>query len=181
MNDFPIPPIAPEFSRPVNVDKLRQGKTSLDVEATEAEREALAQRFELLSLDKLSARLVLTKMGGGKLVRLDAHFTATAVQSCVVTLEPLPVQLADDFTLTYGLEEERVQSREVIVGEEDDPPEPIIDGLIDVGEAVAEHLSLALDPFPRKEGVAMPEKFAPRDDDVPHPFAKLAALKDKLK
>ena len=60
--------------------------------------------------------------------------------------------------------------------EEDDPPDPIVDGKIDLGALAAEFVALALDPYPRKPGA----RFEPVDvepDRERIPFAGLARLK----
>jgi hypothetical protein len=47
--------------------------------------------------------------------------------------------------------------------------------MVDLGVVVTEFLSLGIDPYPRKADV---EFAAPSvEDDTPHPFAALAALK----
>jgi uncharacterized metal-binding protein YceD (DUF177 family) len=56
-------------------------------------------------------------------------------------------------------------------------------GLVDLGEAVAEQLSLALDPYPRTEGAVLPEpevEAAPEEPEPtrPNPFGKLAKLRE---
>ena len=67
--------------------------------------------------------------------------------------------------------------------DEKDDPEPIVDGLIDIGELVTQHLSLQLDPFPHKEGEHFEtgdESFVQRpNEERQNPFAGLKALKEK--
>jgi len=69
---------------------------------------------------------------------------------------------------------------------EEDIPEPMFNGRIDIGELAAQHLSLALDPYPHAEGVEF-EGFGEADEDEdgddpdepekPNPFAALERLK----
>lgn len=61
-----------------------------------------------------------------------------------------------------------------------DPPEAITGGIIDLGRIATDAIYLAIDPYPRKPGVAFePEVEAP--DPENHPFAALKALQDKPK
>jgi uncharacterized metal-binding protein YceD (DUF177 family) len=120
-------------------------ETKHEIAATEAERAALARRFSLLTLDRLEAEVGLRTLPGG-MVRLSASFTAEIVQSCVVTLEPVPGRIAEEFTLLYGDVDD---AREVVLDGEAETVEPFAGDRIDIGEAVAQQLSLALDPFPR--------------------------------
>lgn len=169
-----------EFSRPVAVERLAPRETRMEIEAGDAERRALAARFGLLDLPSLKAVVRLRPIQGTRLVRVTGEFAADVVQACVVTLAPVAAHVAEGFELVYGPEEMEFGAEIIVDLDTEDPPEPIIDGVIDIGEAVAEHLALALDPFPRAPGALLPEMEAAPDDVAPkNPFAILAALKDK--
>jgi uncharacterized metal-binding protein YceD (DUF177 family) len=166
----------PEFSRLAALDRATETPQSWSIEATEAERAALARRFDLLSLERLVASLTWHRQAGG-LVRLDGALQARLTQPCVVTLEPVPAELAESFTLRF-MRGAPAESREVeIDAEAEDPPEPLGEGPVDVGEIVAQQLALALDPYPRASGVdlgtVMPEA------EAESPFAVLRTLRPK--
>lgn len=179
--------ITPEFSRTVIADRLGPGENKMTISADEAERAALAERFSVISIDSLSADLSLRRIRGSALVRLAGRFAADVVQSCVVTLEPVPQHVEEDFELVYGpeveLDEDDLNVDVILDAEAEDPPEPMHNGMIDVGEAVAEHLALALDPFPRAPGAELPAeyRFEPEAEaaEKPNPFAVLASLRKK--
>jgi len=144
-------PPAPEFSRPVEAPRVPGRTVTLAISADEHERAALAKRFALVALDRLEAEVRLERLEGG-LVRLSARLRADLAQSCVVTLEPVPAQIDEAFTLLYG---EIAAAREIVLDGEDETVEPFDGSRIDVGEAVAQQLSLALDPFPRAPGASL--------------------------
>jgi hypothetical protein len=158
----------PEFSRPVAVGHLA-GPAERHIAAGEPERAALARRFGLLALDRLEADVRLEPLARG--VRLDASFSADVVQECVVTLEPVRNRVAENFTLVYG---EPAQAGEL------DPEAELVEPLegeeIDIGEAVAQQLSLALDPYPHAPGASLGSDTAPLRET---PFAALANLKPR--
>jgi uncharacterized metal-binding protein YceD (DUF177 family) len=159
---------APEFSRPVDVDQLA-GETRRSIAANEAERRALATRFGLLGIDRLEAAVSLAPVARG--VRLDAVLTADVVQECVVTLEPVRNRVEERFSVLYGEAPEQE-----VLGAEEEVIEPLPGSVLDIGEAVAQQLSLALDPYPRAPDAALPaETLAAEPAD--HPFAALARLK----
>ncbi|HWI29102.1 MAG TPA: DUF177 domain-containing protein [Stellaceae bacterium] len=164
-----------EFSRPVDIDRLPPDETTHEIAATAGERAALAERFGLLSLDGLEARVKLVRLAGG-LIRLEAELVAEAVQECVVTLEPVSTHIEDSFVLLYG---EPAAEGEVTLSGESELVEPLSGGSIDIGEAVAQQLSLVLDPFPRAPGAEAPS--APEDGEASpeSPFAALAKWKQK--
>jgi uncharacterized metal-binding protein YceD (DUF177 family) len=164
----------PEFSRRIDGLRLSPGGEQYEISAKPEERAALAKRFELLALDRLEAKVKLTPMAGGY-YRLVANFEAQLTQACSITSEPVPARVAEKFTLIYGPVEE---SSEIVLDGDAEPVEPLDDGMIDIGEAVAQQLSLALDPFPRAPGASLEEE-ADLSDQSPResPFAALARLR----
>src|SRR6185437_14127865 len=124
--------------------------------------------------DRLEAKVKLAPMAGGY-YRLAADFEAELTQACAITSEPVPARIAESFTLTYGPVDE---SSEIVLDGDTEPVEPLDDGMIDIGEAVAQQLSLALDPFPRAPGASLEEE-ADLSDHAPResPFAALAKLR----
>jgi uncharacterized metal-binding protein YceD (DUF177 family) len=164
-----------EFCRKVEVDRLPpSGETTHDIAASEAERAELARRVGLVALDRLEARVMLGRLAGG-LVRLTADLSADVVQECVVTLEPVASRVEDRFTLLYG--HAQGDARDVVLSGEAELVEPISGSTLDIGEAVAQQLSLALDPYPRAPE-AMAAAPAAGSSDA-SPFAALAKWKEK--
>jgi uncharacterized metal-binding protein YceD (DUF177 family) len=144
----------PEFSRLVALARLDRGAVREAIEATPAEREALARRFGLLALDHLSAVLELRREKGGVIV-LQATYEAAFVQSCVVSLEPVAGRISDRFALHYG--EGGEDRRSLSIDPEEEVFEPLSGEAIDIGEAVAQELSLALPTFPRHPDAVVEE------------------------
>lgn len=177
--------VTPEFSRPVPLDSLSVAERIHEIEATGEECAALARRFGILSVETLTASLRLKVLSGGDLVRVRGYLHARVTQACVVTLEPVPEIIDEAFELLYGPDPGQDSDEIVLDLESSDPPEPIVGNTIDIGEAVAEHLALALTPFPRKEDAEFAESQWPKagpetgPEEKPNPFAALAGLKKK--
>jgi uncharacterized metal-binding protein YceD (DUF177 family) len=168
MNDLP------EFSRRIDGLRLSPAGAQYEISAKPEECTALAKRFDLLALDRLEAKAKVTPMAGGY-YRLTAEFVADLAQACAITSEPVRARVAESFTLTYGPVEE---SSEIVLDGDAEPVEPLGDGMIDIGEAVAQQLSLALDPFPRAPGAALDEEANLSDrGQRESPFAALAKLR----
>ena len=171
-------PIEPEFSRTVETNAVGDEGLEVGFEANAAEREALARRFGLLALDRLAGAAQLRRASDGR-IRAKVTFDADVLQSCVVTLEPVAAHLSDAFEASFGDGAEVGRELEVEVGvDEEDPPEPIRGGRMELGELVAQHLSLALDPYPRKRGAELPAAAGADQPAEPEarPFAALAKL-----
>jgi len=173
---------APPFSRKVRVDPLPAEGLNQTIEATAEERAALAAINRLPAIASLTARFALRRSGRG-----GAHVTgevrADVTQVCVVTLEPFAATVDEPVDVRFAPAEAIEKARRakeddaetVDVGGED-PPDPIIDGRIDLGALAAEFFALGLDPYPRKPGVAFdPPEDAPGGEESP--FAALAEPK----
>ena len=161
----------PEFTRRVDVSRLPPGGTVYEVHATPAERAALAERFDLLALERLEAEVRLDRLSGG-LLRLSAALKADVVQACVVTLEPVPDRIDEPFAVLYRAGAEAGETAVVLNGASE-LVEPLPGDILDIGEAVAQQLSLALDPYPRAAGAIVA---APEEGRV-SPFAALVKWK----
>jgi len=169
---------SPEFSRRVPLARIGIEPYRQQIAATEAERAALAQRFDLVSLNRLNATVELVRTGE-RLVLLRADFEAAFEQSCTVTLDPIAGAVAERFLLLYGPSEDE-EAGASLVGDEV-AFEPLAGATIDIGEAVAQEFSLALPPFPRSPDaspeVSLGADAAPAQDTSP--FAGLLRLVDR--
>ncbi|GGF28482.1 metal-binding protein [Aliidongia dinghuensis] len=180
------PESAPEFSHLVSTARLGTKSATYRLAANAAERAALAQRFDLISLDRFEATVTL-KREAGEAIRLEGEIAADLVQACVVTNEPVPGRVVDRFTLIYRADiDEATADQMALDNPEDEIIEPLIGDSIDIGEAVAQQLSVAMDPYPRSVGAqsSVPSAEAMDEDDEPgastgrrNPFDVLAALK----
>jgi Large ribosomal RNA subunit accumulation protein YceD len=161
--------MTPELHRPLMVEKVGPAGLDYVVEANQDECAALAQRMKLPAVLSLTCRFRLERDLAGTLVA-RGHLIARIVQTCVVSL--------DDFTATV---EDRFEVRCVPEGMESDDPDPealdeiaYTGGIVDLGEAAAEQLALALDPYPRCPDAVLPDIEV---EPEPHRFANLDALR----
>ena len=139
-----------EFSRPFALADVGEREAVIEIAAEAHERAALARRFGLLALDALAATVRLRRVGGGA-VSVDARCVAEVVQACIVTLEPVASRIEDSWEVTFAPPGTAARA-DVTVGWDDDEPEPLTGDAIDVGEVVAAHLGIALNPYPRRPG-----------------------------
>ena len=167
------------WSVPVAVDDIPETGLRMEIEAPAPARAELAQRAGLRDLPQLSAVFDLTRKGAG--VHVRGQVRAQVGQTCVVTLEPVEnaVEEAVDLEFAPGAEgEPGAKSARKRVAGDDDAPEPLRGGVVDLGVLAAEFLILGIDPYPRKAGA---EFAAPKQDEAgEHPFAVLESLKKTL-
>jgi uncharacterized metal-binding protein YceD (DUF177 family) len=172
----------PEFSRPIAVESLVPDKDRVEkLEAGEAECIALAKRFDLKSLSGLKAKLFVRRLSEGNLIQVKGDFAADVVQSCVVSLQDVPSHLKAQID-TYFTEDgkEFEQEEDFSLELEEDLHEVMKNGMLDVGELVAQSLSLELDPYPRAPGVSLAAQMAELGggtDKKNNPFQVLDGLK----
>ena len=174
--------MTPEFSRPYRVDTLGAGAREVAIDADEAERAALARRFDLLGIDRLDAKAAITR--NGDIVSARGSVSAMVTQACIATGEPVEQVIEEPFRIEFRPQPLGGSNEEEIELSEGELDVVFYDGAaIDLGEAMAETVSLALDPFPRspqaeealrQAGVRSEEEARAQSN----PFAALGALKD---
>ncbi|WP_203074313.1 YceD family protein [Falsiroseomonas ponticola] len=157
----------PEFSRPY---RLGNEPKALELAATPAECAALARRFSILGIAGFTASLSLKAETGGT-VRARGRLHAAVTQECIVTLDP--VDQVVDAAIDLRILPDGVPPTD------DDPDSPdeieSAGGFIDLGEAAAEQLALALDPYPRRPDAALPPELDASGLDAEAPAAQRAA------
>jgi uncharacterized metal-binding protein YceD (DUF177 family) len=170
----------PEFSRPVRVDTLGAEPRALSIEADGQERAALARRFSLLGIDLLTAEVALTR--SDDLVTASGKLSARVSQSCVATALPVEADVDEEFRILFRPQPARAAEEDEIELSAAEMDVVFYDGAsIDIGEAVAETLSLGLEPYPRaSDAEALLREAGVKSEAEAGPFGALAALKDKL-
>jgi uncharacterized metal-binding protein YceD (DUF177 family) len=170
---------APEFSRVQRIDTIGEGDRAVTITADATERAALAIRFGLLAVDRLEATFRVKRDATGIVAR--GRVTAAVVQACSVTEDPLPVALAEDVALRFVTEQEAAAEEEIEL-DLDALDTMAYDGAaIDLGEAAAETMALALDPFPRGPNAAAALREAGViSEEEAKPAGALAGLKSLL-
>lgn len=172
--------ITPEFSRPIRIDTIASEPRHLSIEADEAERAALARRFSLVAIDTLSAEAALAR-NGEEIVAIGG-LSAAVRQSCVASGAELPARIGEQFRILFRPQPASPAAEDEIELSESEMDVVFYDGAsIDIGEAVAETLSLSLDPYPRApDADRLLREAGVKNEAEAGPFGALAALRDKM-
>jgi uncharacterized metal-binding protein YceD (DUF177 family) len=163
---------------PVAVDDVPETGLHIEIDAPEAVRAELRALAGLRELRRLSAVFDLERRGAGVLV--NGQVRARIGQTCVVTLEPVESDLEESVDLVFApqlAESTQAKAIDRRTGQEE-PPEPLVGGKLDLGAIATEFLLLGIDPYPRKAGAELGPIRA--DDGSAQPFAALEALKKRL-
>jgi hypothetical protein len=169
------------WSVPVAVAQIPDTGMHREFDTTPLQRSALAELGGLREVLSASASLDLTLMREGR-VHVGGRVRARIGQTCVVTLDPIENDIDEAIDLIFAPPEQIPALADLVddAAESDteipDPPEPIVDGMIDLGRLATDALFLGVDPYPRKPDAVFEPPLTP-DDPEDHPFAALKALK----
>jgi uncharacterized metal-binding protein YceD (DUF177 family) len=172
----------PEFSRLVRLDTLNAAPRAMTVEADPAECAALARRFALPAIHRLSAEAALSR--DGETVTARGVLNALVTQSCVATGEDVEAKVEEPFAISFQPPPDPDPAEEEIELGEAELDVIFYQGeAVDIGEAVAETLSLSLDPYPRAPGAeTLLKEAGVKSEEEAAPLGALAAaLLGKLK
>tara|TARA_R110002020_G_scaffold474702_1_gene706798 strand:- start:6693 stop:7256 length:564 start_codon:yes stop_codon:yes gene_type:complete len=174
-----------EFSYPVKVAHVSANPFTVRISADAADLARLEAQWGVRDVRAFEAEIVLGRWKRDG-VRVKGHVSVSILQDCVVTLEPVPQQIEEDFEAVFLPENSRLAKRvhdgstEMFLDPEGpDAPETFSGDSIDVGAVAAEFAALAIDPYPRKQGVEFSNRIEsdPEADKKPSPFAVLHGLK----
>ena len=165
---------------PVTVAQIPEAGLHRDIEASPAERVEMAEVGDLREVLSANASLDVTLNGGGSF-RVGGRVRARIGQTCVVTLEPIESEIDEEIDLIFAPPEQVPELSDLVddAVESDveipDPPEPIVNGVIDLGRLATDALFLSVDPYPRRPDAVFESPVEAADPDA-HPFAALKAL-----
>ena len=174
------------FSRQIDVAQAEDKALRVSITATQAECDELARQDGLPAIAGFSAKFEVTSAGRGRF-EVKGEVRARVTQICVVSLEPFETDVVQPVEVAFASPRDVEQAEAAYAKrhEEDpdaqdipEPPDPIFNGQIDLGLLACEQLVLALDPYPRKEGVEFAAEFVQVEEIAEDsPFAALAKLK----
>ena len=166
---------------PVTVAQIPETGLHRDIDASPVERAAMAEVAGLREILSANASLDVTPEGGGRF-HVGGRVRARVGQTCVVTLDPIENDIDEEIDLIFAPPEQIPDLSDLVdeTAESDveipDPPEPIVNGIIDLGRLATDALFLAIDPYPRRPDAAFEPPVEAADPEA-HPFAALKALK----
>ncbi len=167
--------MTPEFSRTIDTRNLAEAPQRIG--ANREECAALAERFGLISIKHLEAGVSFAFEDGAILA--TGRLRAELVQTCALSGEPLSVTIDEPLALRFVPARAAPEAEEIELSEEELDEIEYEGSTFGLGEAVAQSLALAIDPY-----ATGPEAETVRDkgllgDEVAGPFAVLAGLKTR--
>lgn len=175
---------ADPWRSPVVVAQIPERGLHRELDADEAQRNAMAEAAGLRGVLSAHATFDVAAGKDGRFY-VTGRVRARVAQTCVVTLEGIENDIDEPVDLTFAPPDQIPQLADLVDDDETDiaeadPPEPIVNGVIDLGRLATDALFLGIDPYPRKPDAVFAHDVAP-PDPADHPFAALKALKAKSK
>jgi uncharacterized metal-binding protein YceD (DUF177 family) len=164
-----------KWSVPVRLDEIPETGLRVDLEADAGARTAVARAAGVNEVSHLLAGFDVARHGRDG-VRVVGTVSARVGQTCVVTLEPIENEVEEEIALVFAPPSAVATGNEVnLEADAANPPEVLIDGVVDLGAVATEFLILGIDPYPRKPGAVFEPPMSA--DGGSRPFAALAALR----
>ena len=146
-----------EFTKILQTELLGDSAKHVRLEANSDERAALADRFELRAVESLVGNLIIERIKGSELIRVRGRMSAEISQACVVSGKIVVSPIEERVNERFG--QSNKTGFEVELSVEEDPPEQIENGEIDLGETIVQYLGVAIDPYPRAPGAEIPQQY----------------------
>lgn len=164
-----------EYSHLIDLRQITDAPLVLEPDADARRR--LSGRFSLTAIPAMQATVQLERQG--EVVTAHGRLTADVIQACRVSAEDFPVQIDEPIHLRFVPPGGETVPDEEIELTADDCDEIVYAGTaFDLGEAVAQTLALAIDPFAEGPNAdAFRAEHGLGEESLSGPFAALAALK----
>ena len=164
------------WSVPIRVEDVPELGRHVELSADESTRARLAEAAGVNDLTRMHATFDVRRHGGAGL-HVVGEISATVRQTCVVTLDPVLNEVIEAVDLVFAPAGPGTGPAIPMGLDAEEPPEPMSDGVVDLGAVATEFLVLGIDPYPRKPGAAFELPEGPHREESP--FAPLARWKKK--
>ena len=155
-----------EWSHFIESNDIGEKVISIDISPSHSDLAALCKRLNLHAINSFKATIKLQRNNINKVIHVHGTVHADILQKCIITTDSVQETVVEKFDAWFvdpnsavsfvKAKRERMsrkEKNEQPVMEENEDPENIIDGRIDLGELVVQYMSLSLNPYPRLDGV----------------------------
>ncbi len=164
----------PEFSFEVDLTALSSRPKHYKLKVEPVDYERLAERLGILALHSCEGEINIAVTR--KVIQVSGKVSGAALRECVASLEEMKEEVSDSFELEFlrhsspESDDKPVDVSALIEVHEGD--------ILDIGELLIQQFSLAMTPFPRKDGASSLAVDYGKGGDV-SPFANLHEILKK--
>lgn len=171
-----------KFSYPVKIDELNQREYVFRLNADDDEKADIKEILQVDGVRKFVAEIHLKLNLRDHILQLWGHVRAHLELKSVVSLENFMKKYTSDFQLTYDTKATYNDIRDMSDSINDDVPDIIENGQINLADVALEQIALQMEDHPRAEGEVFDfstyvDTAEMKANDVENPFAVLAKLK----
>jgi len=166
-----------DFSYPLKIEDMGQGEQTYKISANKAQLLTLAEILQVPAVNNFAADISLMFQKKRGILNVTGVVRANLKLISVISLEPFTKDYTAEFSLTYdtNAEYEDIYSDDDDINE--DQPDIVIGGKIDLGDIAIEQIALLMEDHPRKEGETFEAVIEDNEPIKNNPFAALAKLK----
>ncbi len=166
-----------DFSYPLKIEDINQGEQTYKLRANKAQLETLREILQIPAVNYFEADIKLTFQKKKGVLDVSGEVRAGLTLTSVISLDEFEKEYKSNFSLTYDTNATYEQIREMDEDIEDDIPDIVIDGKIDLGDIAIEQLALVMEDHPRKAGEEFTSVIENDSEVRENPFAILSKLK----
>jgi len=167
------------FSYPIQIDKLTLAEKTFFLKADENEKAWIAEVFQVEGIKSFEANLSIKKEKNTSLIRVFGTAEAELKQKSIISLEDFFKKYTTEFEVFFDTKATYTQIREEFEDINEEAPEPVIDGQIDLAAVAMEQIAILIDDYPRQEGEVFEfeSEFDEETTNANNPFAVLEKIK----
>lgn len=167
------------FSYPLMLDEMGNGTKTYQLIADAKQLKYIEEILKLDTINSFEAKISVCLNRKNHCLNISGFVDANVEHTSVISLEKFTRNYHPEFEIVYDTELTYEQLKEIEFDFDDDEPEIIENGQVDLADIAMEQLALALDDFPRKDGEIFEFKseFDEETTTKANPFAALAKLK----
>lgn len=168
-----------DFSYPVKIEDLTQNAQHYFLQADQKDLEVLKTILQVETVKLFEADITLKKNHKNHRLDIKGEIKAVLELKSVISLENFDKEYVAPFEYYYDTNLTYEDLRQLDTGINDEVPEIIENGQIDLGQIAIEQLALVMDDYPRQIGekFEFQSEFDEKTTRENHPFAALSKLK----
>ena len=168
-----------KFSYPVKTDELNQNSYKFVLEADAEELEDITEILQVEDVSFFRGEVFMKFNKKESILRVWGNVAATLTIKSVISLENFEQKIAVPFELFYDTKATYKDIRDMEPSINDEVPDIIENGEINLADICIEQVALQLDDYPRAEGEVFDFTQYIKEEPLEHnnPFAVLKKLK----
>ena len=167
------------FSYPIQIDKLTPAEKKFSLVADAAQKAWIAEIFQVEGVKSFHAEISVKPEKKSSIIKVLGRVEAELEQISVISLDSFIKKYETDFEVLFDSKATYAQIREEFEDINEEAPEPVVNGEIDLAAVAMEQIAILIDDYPRQEGeiFEFESEFDEETTAANNPFAVLEKIK----